>query len=273
MGIADKRLFGRVQFSEHPTREWLRPCRTGRRLARPQLEQRRADSVRSREALLVAWTTFALCVPDRVALDSLAMGGFYLLGLAVTSVGLVALGCGSSGSAGGNSAQPGLTGTAFGQPFAARDTLLIHPQTWKSADSGSTAILISDTPNLCVQITSRKMSAPGRLVIVSLQENGADGSVVDLDVGQFVTTGQGTPSSRYGEVFLSEVNAQCGFGKLFSDQSSIQITSVGPQSTPVSVSIDVHFTSGDALQGSISASVGCDEAAVDKYLNGNPTCG
>jgi hypothetical protein len=151
--------------------------------------------------------------------------------------------------------------------------LLIHPQNWKSADVSLTRIAVDPAPDLCAQITSGKMIAPGRLVIVSLQENAADDSVVDLDVGQFVTTGQGTPSSRYGEVFLSEVNAQCEFGKLFSDQSSIAVTSVGPKSTPVSVSIDVHFTSGDALQGSVSASVGCDEAAVDKYLNGNPTCG
>lgn len=201
------------------------------------------------------------------------MGGFHCLGIAVTSVGLVALGCGSSGPSSADAAQTGLIGTAFGRPFAARDTLLVHPQTWKSADAGSTAILLSDTPDLCGQIMSGKTIAPGRLAILSLQENAADGSVVDLDVGQFVTTGQGTPASRYGEVFLSEVNAQCGFGKLFSDQSSIEVTAVGPKSSPVSVSIDVHFTSGDALQGSISASVGCDEAAVDKYLNGNPKCG
>jgi hypothetical protein len=110
-------------------------------------------------------------------------------------------------------------------PFVGRDTLLIHPQYWKSADPGSSAILISDTPNLCAQITSGKTTAPGRLVIVSLQENGADGSVVDLTVGQFVTQGQGSPSSRYGEVFLSGVDAQCGFNKLFSDQSSIQVLS------------------------------------------------
>jgi hypothetical protein len=206
------------------------------------------------------------------------MGGFYLTGAAVTFVGFFALGCGSTsggggGGSGGNSTQQGLTGTAFGQPFVARDTLLIHPQTWKSADAGSTAILISDTPTLCGQITSGKATAPGRLVIISLQENGADGSVVDLNVGQFVTQGQGTPSSQYGEVFLSEVDAQCGFNKLFSDQSSIQVTSVGPKSSPVTASVDVHFTSGDALEGSVSASVGCDETAVDEYLNGSPKCG
>jgi hypothetical protein len=203
------------------------------------------------------------------------MGGLHRVGLTAAFVGLFALGCGSSsdGGPGGASAQQGLTGTAFGQPFVGLDTLLIHPQTWKSADAGSTAILISDTPNLCAQITSGKATAPGRLAIISLQENGADGSVVDLSVGQFLTQGQGTPSSRYGEVFLSGVDAQCGFNKLFSDQSSIQVTAVGPKSSPVAVTLDVHFTSGDTLQGSISASVGCDEAAVDEYLNSNPKCG
>jgi hypothetical protein len=204
------------------------------------------------------------------------MGAFRFVGAAVIFVGLFVLGCGSGGSDGspsGDAVPQGLSGTAFGTPFAARDTLLIHPQTWKSADAGSTAILISDTPNLCAQITSGKITAPGRVAIVSLQENGADGSVVDLTVGQFVTQGQGTPSSQYGEVFLSGVDAQCGFNKLFSDQSAIQVTSVGPKSSPVSASIDVHFTSGDALRGTTSASAGCDEAAVDEYLNGNPKCG
>jgi hypothetical protein len=206
------------------------------------------------------------------------MGISCLVSVTATFVSFFVLGCGSSsssssnGGSDGNAAQPSLSGTAFGKPFAVDDTLLIHPQTWKSADAGSTAILISDTPNLCAQITSGKTTAPGRLAIISLQENGADGSVVDLDVGQFVTQGQGTPSSRYGEVFLSGVDAQCGFNKLFSDQSSIQVTSVGPKSSPVSASINVHFTSGDTLRGSVSASVGCDEAAVDEYLNGSPKC-
>jgi hypothetical protein len=202
------------------------------------------------------------------------MLGFHLKCLTVGIFGLCAVGCGggSSGGSAASTAQTGLTGTAFGQPFAAKDTLLVHPLSWKSADAGSTAILMSDTPDLCQQITSGITAAPGRLVGVSLEETAADGSVVDLDPGQFVTQGQGMPSSRYGEVFLSEVDAQCNFNKLFSDQSSIQVTSVGPKSSPVSVSIDVHFTSGDSLQGSISAATGCDEAAVDEYLNRNPKC-
>ena len=44
------------------------------------------------------------------------------------------------------------------------------------------------------------------------------------------------------------------------------------QTSPVSAAIDVHFTSGDSLQGDISAASGCDEAAVDAYLNRNPKC-
>jgi hypothetical protein len=201
------------------------------------------------------------------------MGGSCLVGATATFVALFVLGCGSSNrGSDGNAAQPSLSGTAFGEPFTGRDTLLVHPQNWKSAAAGATAILISDTPSLCDQITSGKTRAPGRLAIVSLQENGADGSVVDLDAGQFVTQGQGTASSRYGDVFVSGVDAQCGLSKLSSDQSSIQVTSVGPKSSPVSVSINIHFTSGDTLQGSISASVGCDETAVDAYLNGSPKC-
>jgi hypothetical protein len=199
---------------------------------------------------------------------------FQLKYLATGLFCLFAVGCGggSSGGATPNAAQTGLSGTAFGQPFAAKDTLLVHPLTWKSADPGSTAILLSDTPNLCQQITSGITVAPGRFVTMSLEEAAADGSVVDLDPGEFLTQGQGMPSTRYGEVFLSAVDAQCNFNKLFSDQSSIQVTSAGPKSSPVSVSVDVHFTSGDSLQGNVSATTGCDEAAVDEFLNRNPKC-
>lgn len=202
------------------------------------------------------------------------MGGLHWIGVALTLVGCFAIGCGNSHDETpvGTSMEPGLTGTAFGEPFVGRDTLLVHPQRWKSADAGSTAILISDTADLCAQITSGKTTAPGRLAIISLQENGADGSVVDLSAGQFEARGQGTPSSRFGDVFLSKVDAQCGFDKLATDRSSIQVTAVGEKSSPVSASIDVHFTNGDALRGSISASVGCDEVAVDEYLNHSPKC-
>lgn len=200
------------------------------------------------------------------------MIGFHL-SIFCALLGSLAFGCSSSSTPAGNTAQPGVTGTAFGQAFTARDTLLVHPVNWKSADAGSTAILLSDTPNLCKQITSSTTTAPGRLVIVSLEKTGADGAVVDLGPGQFVAQGQGTPSSSYGEVFVSGVDVQCRFDKLFSDQSSIQVTAVGPQSNPVTVSIDVHFTSGDSLHGIVSAATGCDEALRDKYLNGSWKCG
>jgi hypothetical protein len=45
----------------------------------------------------------------------------------------------------------------------------------------------------------------------------------DLDVGQFVMQGQGSPSSRYGEVFLSGVDAQCGFNKLFRIKAQFRL--------------------------------------------------
>jgi hypothetical protein len=200
-----------------------------------------------------------------------------MLALHVSSLagvlGLLAIGCASSrGEPIGGAGQTGLTGSAFGQPFAGRSTLLVHPRAWKSAAAGSTALLVSDTLDLCQQITSRVTTAPGRLVIVSLEQAGADGAVAELQPGQFLAQGQGTPLSRYGEVFLNAVDAQCGFDKLFSDQSSIQVDSVGPAGSSLSVSLDVHFTSGDSLQGSLSATASCDEAAVDEYLNGGPKC-
>jgi hypothetical protein len=220
------------------------------------LAERRDDAHVSRDAVL-HWSA-----TRRFPLTWLAS----LLSLAV-------VGCGDGGSGSTSpSAQGALTGDAFGQPFAARDILLVHPQTWKSAAPGSTAILVSDTPDLCEQITSVVAIAPARFLTIALEQRGADDSVVDLDVGQFVTGGQGAPSSRYGEMFLSRLNAQCGFGQVFSDQSSIQVTAVGPKSSPVSLSVNVHFTSGDSIQGSISAAAGCDEGSVDAYLNDSPKC-
>jgi len=203
------------------------------------------------------------------------MGELHVRCLSSGFIGLLAFGCASSaGSAPDNSVQNGLSGTAFGQPFTVRDTLLVHPQSWKSASApGSTAILLTDTPNLCAQITSRKTTAPGRLVIVALEQSAADGSLVYLDPGQFTDQGQGTPLSHYGEVFLGDVDVQCHYSKLFTDQSSIQVTAAGPKSSPVSLTLDVHFTSGDSLKGSISATTECDETAVDTYLNSSPICG
>jgi len=196
-------------------------------------------------------------------------------GLVALAASLLALGCSSTSGSHADEGGAGttLTGNAFGTTFVARDVLLAHPQSWKSAAAGSTAILVSDTPDLCAQIGSGKTTAPGRLIVVSLEEHAADGAITDLSVGSFVVDGQGSPSSRYGELFLSRVDAKCQFDKLFTDQSSIQVTQVGSNSAPVTVSVDVHLTSGESLAGSISATAGCDEAAVDRYLNTSPQCG
>src|ERR1700733_1658209 len=64
------------------------------------------------------------------------------------------LSCGGSDDSPSHPGKPNPTGTVFHEPFVARDTLLVHPQSWKSASRGSTAILMSSTPDLCAQITS-----------------------------------------------------------------------------------------------------------------------
>jgi hypothetical protein len=173
----------------------------------------------------------------------------------------------------GGSATPARTtqlgGTIFGAPFSARDVLLVHPQTWKSASPGSTAILISDTPDLCTQITSGKTTAPGRLLAVRLEQSDGSGAVVQVTTGTF--TGTGT-ASRYGDVYASSVDAACQFDKLFTDAVEIDITSVDDAGATLSGSITAHYTDGESLTGHFSASSSCDETAVDTYLNRNPTC-
>ncbi len=114
------------------------------------------------------------------------------LPLAVASL----LGCGGSATP---SASTKFDGTIFSAPFIARDVLLAHPQNWKSAAAGSTAILISDTPDLCAQITSAKTTAPGRLLAVRLEQRDCIGGIVPITAGTFTRQGEGAPSSRFGD--------------------------------------------------------------------------
>jgi hypothetical protein len=76
-----------------------------------------------------------------------------------------------------------IDGKLGGTPFVVADVLLIHPQAWKGAASGATAVLISDTPNLCAQITSGKSTAPARMLIVlgGRVHRDADAGDVHLD--------------------------------------------------------------------------------------------
>ncbi len=175
-------------------------------------------------------------------------------------VALLQVACGGSATP-TRSAQ--FEGTIFGASFAVRDVLLVHPQTWKSASAGSTAVLISDTPGLCAQITSGKTTAPGRLLAVRLEQP------EPVTTGTFGTAG----ASHYGDVYASSVDAACSFDKLFTDAVEIDITSAGDAGATLSGSITAHYTDGESLTGQFSASSGCDETAVDTYLNRNPTCG
>jgi hypothetical protein len=192
------------------------------------------------------------------------------LHVAVVAV-LSQLGCGGSATPAGSAK---LDGTIFGAPFVARDVLLVHPQTWKSAAAGSTAILISDTPGLCAQITSGKTTAPGRLLAVRLEQRDGAGGIVSLTAGTFTRQGDGLPSSRFGDVYASAVDAACQFNKLFTDAVQIDITSIGQGGATLGGSIiTAHYADGESLTGGIAASSSCDEGAVDTYLNRNPTCG
>ncbi|HWZ87885.1 MAG TPA: hypothetical protein VNW92_03520 [Polyangiaceae bacterium] len=195
------------------------------------------------------------------------------------SVSVVLLGaallfaCGSGGTPSAAPSDSTLTGMVLGAPFSGADVLLVHPEQWKSAGAGSSAILISDTPNLCAQITSGQTTAPGRLVIVRLEQRDANAAITALTSGTFTTTGEGTPSSRYGDVSVSGVDAQCGFSKDFTDQVSIEVTAAGADGTSATVDLNAHFSQGGSLMGGVTASVPCDQTAVDDYLNRNPKCG
>jgi hypothetical protein len=180
---------------------------------------------------------------------------------------LAACGGGSS-SQGSNAVVPG--GTLFGSAFVIRDALLVHPQSWKSAAPGSTALLFSDTAGLCAQITSGKTTAPGRLLIVRLEQRDASAAVVALTPGTFTRSGEGTPSSRFADVYGSAVDANCVFSKAFAGTVQAIVTAAG---ATLDGSLDAHLTNGDAQTGAFSVSATCDETAVDAWLNKSPTCG
>jgi hypothetical protein len=135
------------------------------------------------------------------------------------------------------------------------------------------AVLISDTPNLCAQIKAGKTTAPGRMLVILLEQRGADGSIVTPTPGTFTSKVQGTPSSRFGDVFGDAVDAKCAFSKFSTTSVQISVATVGPADASVSGTISATFDSGDSLSGTFSATSTCDEAAVDTWLNANPKCG
>jgi hypothetical protein len=189
--------------------------------------------------------------------------------LIVVSAALLQAACGGSSTPGPATV---VTGTPFGQPFTVHDALLVHPQQWKSAAAGSTAILVSDTPDLCAQITSGKTTAPGRLLILRLEQRDAGGAITAITPGTFVDQGEGA-ASRFGQVYGDAVDAACAFAKLSTDQVQIDVTSVGSGGAPLTGTFGARDTSsGGSIGGSFSVSSGCDETAVDAYLNRNPTC-
>src|SRR4051812_28681627 len=63
-----------------------------------------------------------------------------------------------------------ITGTVGGGPFLVGDVLLVHPLTWKSGIAGEAVILISSTPRLCDQILSGRTTAPGKFLIVGVEQ-------------------------------------------------------------------------------------------------------
>jgi hypothetical protein len=178
----------------------------------------------------------------------------------------------SSSTSGSAPLGAAINGTLGGSAFSVADALVLHPQHWKSAAAGSTAVLLSDTPNVCAQITAGKTPAPGRIVLVRLEQRGADGAITALSAGSFDGTGEGQPSSRFADVYGSAVDAACHLTKFFQNREVISVTQVDSGSTPIAGSIDVTFDSGDSLKGSFSVSATCDETAVDAWLNGSARC-
>ena len=191
----------------------------------------------------------------------------------MSSIRILLLAAAALVACGGSSSQSGLvapTGTLFGASFVAQDALLVHPQTWKSADPGSTALLLSDTSGLCAQITSGKTTAPGRLLIVLLEQTDGSGAVVPVTPGTFTMAASGTTNAKYATVYGSKVDAACTFSKAFAQTVTVVLTQAG---SPLQGTLDAHLTNGDAQTGTFSVSSACDQAAVDKYLNANPVCG
>jgi hypothetical protein len=185
---------------------------------------------------------------------------------------LLTVACGDDGGRPVDATGSEVSGVMFGRAFTAADMVLAHAADWKSAPDGAAVVLISDTEDLCAQIESGKRVAPGRVLVMQLEQRDDDGALVPVEAGQFAPSDDATASSRYGDVFADAVDSECAFTKLFANQVAIDVGKVGDDGASVDGTLTAHYTNGEALAGKFSASASCDAAAVDRYLNASPSC-
>ena len=167
-----------------------------------------------------------------------------------------------------------LSGTVAGAPFVAKDAIVAQTLTWKSSiyPGTSTVILISDWPNLCSGIQSAITPVNSHLVIFDLADVVAGTAQPISNTGDytFVTDYLDLTHPSEFTAYYDHVNAQCGFGKGSATAGTLTLSDANPNSPKGTLSLT--FDDGGSLSGDFGINQSCPTAAVDTYLNRNPTC-
>lgn len=167
-----------------------------------------------------------------------------------------------------------LSGTVAGAPFVPKDAIVAETLTWKSSfyPGSSTVILISDSPNLCASIQSAITPVDSHLVILNLTDVVAGSAQPISTAGTYTLVADPADLSHAAAftAYYSHVDAQCGFSKGGATSGTLTL-SVADPSAPQGF-LSVTLDDGGSLSGDFAINQACPTAAVDTYLNRNPTC-
>ena len=200
----------------------------------------------------------------------------FMVFASLQSIAVLISGCGGNPSSPATHASSSISGSVLGSPFSAKDAIVTTTQDWKSGfyPGTSTVLLLADWNGLCASIQSNVTPVNSRLVIINLAETSQASAQPALDAGTYeVVTDYGDLSKpKVAAAYSSAVNAQCGFTKGFGTTGTVDVANVGSGGLTLDGLLSLAYSNGDSLTGEFSVSETCPMAAVDKYLNRNPTC-
>jgi hypothetical protein len=167
-----------------------------------------------------------------------------------------------------------LGGTIGGTAFSARDAIVAETVNWKSGfyPGTSTVLLVSDWPNLCSTIEAANTPFSTHLVLFDITQVVAGQAQPISSPGDYTWVSDPADLSHATEftAYYSAVDSQCALSKGFAAAGTLTLSSAIP--TAPAGNVSVTFTDGSSLSGNFAVSQSCATAAVDTYLNRNPTC-